>query len=49
MADGSRRPAGDWVLEESPAATWVVPAPDDDVAAVELVTDAGTVWSSAPL
>lgn len=50
MADGSRQFAGDWVLESSPAATWVVsPPPQGDVTAVELVTDTGTVWSSASL
>lgn len=47
FADGRERTVGDWVLESKQGATWIVPAPLSGVEAVELVTDSGTVWSSA--
>jgi hypothetical protein len=46
LEDDSTRPAGEWTVPASGSATWIATV-DDDVAAVELVTDAGTVWSSA--
>ena len=50
LADGTREPAGSWLVEV-PAVTWVVSRPDGaaDVAAVELVTPSGTVWATATL
>jgi hypothetical protein len=48
LDDASTQPAGEWTVPASGTATWIATA-DEDVAAVELVTDAGTVWSSAEL
>ena len=49
FSDGRERAVGDWVIRSERGATWVVPAPSTGVEAVELVTDAGTVWSSATI
>jgi len=49
LVDGGAVPAGDWVLESTQGATWVVPTPESEVVEVELVTDTGAVWSSAAL
>jgi hypothetical protein len=46
LEDDSTRPAGEWTVPASGSATWIATV-DDDVDAVELVTDGGTVWSSA--
>lgn len=50
LADGTRRPAGSWVLDDSADATWVVPRPDDAaVVGLELVTGSGRTWAAASL
>lgn len=50
LADGTRRPAGSWILDDSAEATWVVPRPDDAaVVGVELVTGSGRTWATASL
>lgn len=50
LADGSDVDAGRWRTRTEQGWTWVVRVPDDaDVVGVELVSDAGTVWSSATL
>lgn len=49
LSDGRERVVGEWVLESEQGATWVVPAPVTGVEALQLVTDSGTVWSSAPM
>lgn len=47
LADGSRRPAGSWVLDGT-AATWVVQRPEDaPVTGVELVAPTGRTWAAA--
>lgn len=49
LADGSTRSAGDWVLPASGDAVWVLGRAPEGTTGVELVTDAGTVWSRARL
>lgn len=50
LADGSRVDAGRWQTRTEQGWTWVVRVPGGaDVVAVELVSDAGTLWSSASL
>lgn len=46
-ADGTREPAGSWVLEDPGGATWVLGRPATDLAGLDLVTDAGTTWAAA--
>jgi hypothetical protein len=46
LEDDSTQPAGEWTVPASGSATWIATV-GDDVTAVELVTDTGTVWSSA--
>ena len=48
LDDGSALDAGEWTLPASGSAVWIVPAPSG-VSAVELVTDSGKVWSTAPI
>lgn len=48
LADGTSVDAAAWTLGDGPAA-WVVELPRTGVTGVELVTDAGRVWSSAEL
>ena len=48
LDDSSTRPAGEWTVPASGTATWIATG-DEDVASIELVTDAGQVWSSASL
>ncbi|MPY78256.1 MAG: hypothetical protein GEV04_07130 [Actinophytocola sp.] len=50
LADGSSVDAGRWQTRTEQGWTWVVRVPGAaDVVGVELVSDAGTVWSSATL
>jgi hypothetical protein len=50
LADGTRRPAGSWRLDESAEATWVVPRPEGAaVVGVELMTGPGRTWAAAQL
>jgi hypothetical protein len=46
LEDGSTRAAGEWDVPASGEAVWVTQAPEGTTR-VELVTDAGEVWSSA--
>lgn len=48
LADGSRQPAGSWVLRQPSGTTWLIDRPSAKVTGVELVTDAGT-WATATL
>ena len=47
LADGGTFDAGRWTLSPDRPNSWVIP--DPGAAGVELVTDAGKVWSSATL
>lgn len=47
LADGGTSDAGRWTLSPDRPNSWVIP--DPGVHGVELVTDAGKVWSSATL
>lgn len=50
LADGRKVEAGRWRTRTEQGWTWVVRVPDAaDVVGVELVSDTGTVWSSATL
>lgn len=49
LAEGGARTLGTWQASSPDGGTWVVPAPQGDVNAIELVTDSGHVWSSARL
>jgi hypothetical protein len=49
LADGSTRDGGDWWMPSSGRSTWIAHGSRDSVDRVELVTDDGTVWSSAEL
>ena len=49
LADGSREPAGSWVLREPSGTTWLLDRPDATVTGVELVTEAGRTWATATL
>jgi len=48
LGDGSALDAGEWIVPDSGSAVWITPAPSDLVG-VELVTESGTVWSTAPV
>lgn len=47
LADGGTQDAGRWTLDADRPNSWVIP--DPGVTAVDLVSDSGTVWSSATL
>ena len=49
LADGSRQPAGSWVLRQPSGTTWLLDRPDKKVTGLELVTDTGTTWATATL
>ena len=49
LADGSRQPAGSWVLRQPSGTTWLLDRPDAKVTGVELVTDTGKTWATATL
>jgi hypothetical protein len=49
LADGSRQPAGSWVLRRPSGTTWLLDRPDAKVTGLELVTDAGNTWATATL
>jgi len=49
LADGSSVPAGEWTVPASGRALWIAALPESGAERVELVTDAGQVWSAAPL
>ncbi|MHA6511891.1 hypothetical protein [Tessaracoccus sp. Z1128] len=47
-SDGIRRSAGDWTLGSHQAGgSWVVALPDGGLERVELITESGTLWSTA--
>ena len=49
LADGSRHPAGSWVLREPSGTTWLLDRPDAPVTGLELVTEEGRTWATATL
>ena len=49
LADGSRQPAGSWVLRQPSGTTWLIDRPDARVTGLELVTDTGKTWATATL
>jgi hypothetical protein len=49
LADGSRHPAGSWVLRQPSGTTWLLDRPDGTVTGLELVTEAGRTWATATL
>jgi anti-sigma factor RsiW len=49
LADGSRQPAGSWVLRQPSGTTWLLDRPDAKVTGLELVTDTGKKWAIATL
>jgi hypothetical protein len=49
LADGSRQPAGSWVLRQPSGTTWLLDRPDAKVTGLELVTDTGNTWATATL
>jgi hypothetical protein len=49
LADGSRQPAGSWVLRQPSGTTWLLDRPDGTVTGLELVTEAGRTWATATL
>lgn len=49
LADGSRQPAGSWVLRQPSGTTWLLDRPDAKVTGIELVTDTGNTWATATL
>ena len=49
LADGSRQPAGSWVLRQPSGTTWLLDRPDAKVTGIELVTDSGSTWATATL
>ena len=49
LADGSRQPAGSWVLRQPSGTTWLLDRPDATVTGLELVTEAGRTWATATL
>lgn len=49
LAEGQTKDLGRWEASSPEGGTWVVPAPQGDINGIELVTDSGTVWSSARL
>ena len=49
LADGSRQPAGSWVLRQPSGTTWLLDRPDATVTGLELVTEEGRTWATATL
>lgn len=49
LAEGEPQVLGRWEASSTDGGVWVVPAPQGDLNAVELVTDSGQVWSSTAL
>jgi hypothetical protein len=49
LSDGSRQPAGSWVLRQPSGTTWLLDRPDQKVTGLELVTDTGKTWATASL
>jgi hypothetical protein len=49
LADGSRLPAGSWVLRQQSGTTWLLDRPDAPVTGLELVTEEGRTWATAAL
>jgi hypothetical protein len=49
LAEGNARVLGRWEASSAEGGTWVMPAPQGDLNAIELVTDSGHIWSSAQL
>jgi hypothetical protein len=49
LADGSRQPAGSWVLRQPSGTTWLLDRPEAKVTGLELVTDTGKTWATAAL
>ena len=49
LADGSRHPAGSWVVREPSGTTWLLDRPDATVTGLELVTEEGRTWATATL
>jgi anti-sigma factor RsiW len=49
LAEGESKDLGRWEASSPEGGTWVVPAPQGDINGIQLVTDSGTVWSSARL
>jgi hypothetical protein len=49
LAEGQTQELGRWEASSPDGGTWVVPAPQGDISAIDLVTDSGEVWSSARL
>jgi anti-sigma factor RsiW len=49
LSEGDSKVLGRWEASSSQGGVWVMPAPQGDLNAIELVTDSGKVWSSAQL
>jgi hypothetical protein len=49
MEDGATKDVGEWALYRDQPNSWVVPMPEEDVTAVEMVAESGRVWSSADM
>jgi anti-sigma factor RsiW len=49
LSEGDSRVLGRWEASSTDGGVWVMPAPQGDLNALELVTDSGEVWSSARL
>lgn len=49
MSEGDSRVLGRWEASSPDGGVWVMPAPQGDLNAIDLVTDTGDVWSSAHL
>lgn len=49
LDDGTVREAGDWRMPASGRATWVTYGSTSSIDRIDLVTDGGTVWSTARL
>ncbi|MDQ4084697.1 MAG: hypothetical protein M3165_02675 [Actinomycetota bacterium] len=49
LAEGDSRVLGRWEASSPRGGVWVMPAPQGELSALELVTDSGDVWSTAQL
>ena len=49
LADGSRHPAGSWVVRQPSGTTWLLDRPPGTVTGLELVTEEGRTWATATL
>jgi anti-sigma factor RsiW len=49
LAEGQAKVLGRWTASSEDGGTWVMPAPQGQLTALELVLDSGKVWSTARL